>query len=254
MATLTLDYLNQSFTMGVSGDIDDFNVTDITDISATAQLTMTVAEAKAVFRYWTDASDITNAEADDIIYYVKMTEWPDDISNVCHANLVASSGAIGGDSFDANKSMVTHDFIRYLAEKLFNTHLGVDLFNNEEAMRDDLYAKGRTAWEAIDASLGAANGMTNTTTSNANITRQLMGQLMDASASRFSTLEATDASGTRALPFVENDIIEFKLTINAADNQHALTGVSAIPARPYRIQIKLIADSNTGHHNVVDDE
>jgi hypothetical protein len=37
-----------------------------------------------------------------------------------------------------SKMLVKHDFLRYLALKLFNTAQGVDLFNNESALISNL--------------------------------------------------------------------------------------------------------------------
>jgi hypothetical protein len=220
--------------MSTSATLESLNVDDIT-ADATAFFEISTADAKNVFRYSADANADANADS-DMIFYVKMDSWPVDISNICHAQLSENSVY---SSAAADRNLVTHDYIRYLALKLFNTHLGVDLFNNETDMRSSLYSSGKTKWEAVSALLSAANGKTNSDTGNDNISRRLYLQLIDQDISRFNALQEEDANGTRALPFVNGDIIEFKLSIDAAADQHLLTNVSAIPTHSYKIELRI---------------
>ena len=82
----------------------------------------------------------------------------DGILNPVHAMMddTASENPIAtGDSngtYVDNRMLVKHDFVRYLALKLFNTYQGVDLFSNENAMKEDLAAKGAAAWENVPRS------------------------------------------------------------------------------------------------------
>lgn len=91
----------------------------------------------------------------------------------------------GGGSFAANKSLVKHDFIRYISLHLFNTIHGVDFLNNETDLLENIVYYGDLArvgimsvldtigTQSADITMAAdASGnryLTNTQTSNTNI-------------------------------------------------------------------------------------
>jgi hypothetical protein len=153
----------------------------------------------------------------------------------------------------AERNLVKHDFVRYLAKSLFNTPHGVDLFSNEDALLTDLVQKGAGARLAIEASLNAvnqataANGAgshkysTNALTSAANFSRVLLRQVAQAAASRFHGTEG--ASGIRSIPFVAGDSISFKASISPAADQQLLTlpnQETAFHPRVYQIKLNLV--------------
>jgi hypothetical protein len=95
--------------------------------------------------------------------------------------------------------------------------------------------------------------MTNANTSAENICRVLMQQMTGSAIERFATLEALDANDRRSLPFQAEDSISFKVTINPADGQEELTGVSAFGGRSYEIRLVLV-DGTAENTEVAGDE
>lgn len=261
-----LNALETSVIMGLSGSMETAAIPTL-DASAVAVIQVSVDDMKAVFKYQTDSYDFTDLASTDIKYYVDSEALP--ALNPANAMLDASdsSGAITSVDISANKQLVAHDFVRYLATKLFNTYHGVDLFNNEVALlqnlrsicsedaegnawktvRETLAAVGMTAdpngADAIAglASNGTSSYMTNANSGPENICRVLFEQMTKTAISRFGTSVA-DSDAMQSIPFEANDSISFKLTINPAEGQNALTGVSEFGGRSYEIRLLLVAD------------
>ncbi len=252
----TLTGLNQNFTLGVSGELAG-EAPAILDVSAVAVYNVRTSDMRAVFKFQSDSFDVNDVDASDLKYYVYMNAWPADGSlNPVHAGM--SSGYILATAGDivANRNLVKHDFVRYLADKLFNTPHGVDLFSNEEALLSDLASKGAVAKAAIDASLNAVNQANATgggsaghmystnalTPAAANFTRELMRQIANQDPARFAGI--TGSTDIQSVPLADNDTISFKVSISPAANQHVLTDrPTAFDTRVY--QIKLVLKSSS---------
>ena len=269
MVDFVIEDFASSVTMGTAGTLASAAIPSL-DASSVAILEVDLDNMKDVFQFQTDSTDFVNTAATDLKYLVQMTNWPTlnpsnaMLDHTSSTNPIATTGS-DGSNLAANKMMVCHDFTRYLALKLFSTHFGVDLFNNEPELLQNLRAvtgsssSGQT-WYDINTSLTAVsttgdhigivtgdasgNYMTNAQPANTNICKSLFDQLMGAAPSRFSGL---GNSGTfQSLPFAADDTISFKLTIAAATNQHNLTGVSEIGNRVYKIKLVMKASpSNT---------
>jgi hypothetical protein len=208
--------------------------------------------------YQSDAADITNVSADDIKYYVFHRKWPTELKlNPNHAmmNKNESIGMLGiNEGFTNDKSLVKHDFIRYIAHRLFNTIHAVDLFNNEIELNENSVYLGETVRNNIDTILSNisttsssgtmsydASGnkyLTNDASGNTNLCREIMRHIAAVAPSRFYNNGTNDA-GLKNVPFIENDTLQYKVVIQAAASQNVLTGVSVIPSRSYTIKLIL---------------
>jgi hypothetical protein len=250
--------LDEEITMGASGELFGVAIPTM-DVSATAIFNVKTSSMRDVFQFQTDASDADQIkDSTDTLYYVKMDRWPTTgILNPVHAMMDHSDSEnpiATGDSngtYVDNRMLVKHDFVRYLALKLFNTYQGVDLFSNEDAMKEDLAEKGAAAWASISGDLHTANGnnpMTNSDDTN-NFSRQLLEQIINNDRDRLisdASAGTIDASNVvQAMPLVDGDTISFKITLKAATGQHNLTGVSAIGDRTYKIKLVLGSGTNT---------
>jgi hypothetical protein len=289
-----LDHFNTSFTLDACGQILQTTIPTI-DVSATAEVDIDVHMFRNVFRFWTDSSDVDGISpstdssannASDIKYYVKLEHWDASaVINPAHALVtnggIAYTGGSNNDGtvFDLSRSLVKHDFLRYISQQLFNTHLGVDLFTNEGDMTYNIAKQGHlygwgadpnasgaetSIWKTlVDASNGAmeadAGYYTNDTLTEANLTRELLGQLSNSADGRKrladilidnSNNTTKYADGTYAIPFENGDSVSLKVTLNAAANQHLLTGVGEIPPRTYRIKINLLDNIANQTHNI----
>lgn len=228
------------------------------EFDAAAVLHVDVDAMKNVFKFQTDSADVLDTDASDLKYYVHMDSWP----TLNPANAKMDSAAIATAGIADNKLMVAHDFTRYLADALFGTHQGVDLFNNEVALLQNLRlvcgsgAVGRT-WADIVSKLtavsttsdsasmvtdAAGNYTTNAFNSADNLCRVLHRQIASVAAERFTPL--ANSAEPQSLPFAVDDAISFSVTINPAANQHELTGVAPIAARTYKIKLVMKAAAN----------
>lgn len=249
----------------------------------TALLNLTVAQAKEMFHFQSDAIDVNNVVAEDLKYKLIYTpatldngvpdaSWMFDnfiYNTICdgtdnddHTYTVATSGA-------SNKA-VTHDYVRYLAYKLFNTHLGVDLFNNEEEVRNGLNDSARTAFDTVlqnihdhesndwlDASAATSEsaGGFKAVFGDNHPTYNIIQALINSHPERFYDLSNNFISGSQSgqtdpaqqaefsVPFVTGDVIQFQLTIKANSGQTDILSSLASPPtigdRTYRIRIEL---------------
>ena len=254
MVNFVLTGLNQTFTLGVSGEIASAAAPAI-DVSCVATYYVSLSDMKNVFKFESDSFDVNNVDASDTKYYVYMNAWPADLSlNPANAHHLTSAPILENSADVIEKrNFVKHDFVRYLALRLFNTAYGVDLFSNESELLSDLVTKGATAAGNIITALNAvdqapaARGTapqkysTNDLSGNTNFSRELLLQLSNTLAGRERLVTAVqDASGVLSIPFVADDTISFKVSINAASGQHNLTGrPNAIDTRTYKIQLVL---------------
>jgi hypothetical protein len=251
--------------MSVGATLDAGSTFSIGDVSGTAVYYISQTAIQSVFKFEADSWDINDISNIDVRYFTYMTNWPTDLLiNPSNAMLDKndSNGAILQVGIP-NKMLVKHDFLRYLALKLFNTAQGVDLFNNENALIANLDSVGQSAfrdisnslWEFSTGKLIKADGInsvvdassnllctTNNFVDNSNICRELFQQVLGNNANRFSSI-VFDGNGQASVPILSGDSISYKYTINPASNQNNLTGVSPFGGRTYQIKLLVVADS-----------
>lgn len=230
-----------------------------------------LSDMRAVFQFRTptnsviDVSDAIFDPSSNIQYHVFRKHWPTALKlNPSHAMLDRDessgmlTGSAGAGAYAADKSLVKHDFLRYIALHLFNTVHGVDLFHNEEDLRENIVYYGEVARVGIMAVLETAGTMsaditmsvdgsgnrysTNENTTVTNISRELMRQIAVSAPER---LTGGGGGGVlQSVPLSENDTLNFRVVMDASPNQHTLTNVSAIPSRSYNI--KLVMKTSLG--------
>ena len=265
----SLPALNQNYTLDICGSLLAAAPEAMTDVSAVATYHIKRTVLRSVFQFHSDSADVNDVDASDTKYYVFMNNWPLDASlNPAHASMTTTPMLPTAGDIMADKNLVKHDFVRYMAYKLFNTVYGVDLFSNENAVLNDISSKGRTAKDSIrtvldnvsttstvtgDHALATdASGnkyTTNAASTNTNVCRELIRQIGSSAPSRFnygvSNGDGLDLSSNvyRQVPFLDGDSINFKLTITPHATQHNLTGrPTAFEARVYKIRL-LVSDS-----------
>jgi hypothetical protein len=255
MVNFTLEGLNQNLSLDLSGALAGDAPATI-DASCVAIFNVKTSDMMDVFKFEADSFDVNDTDASDIKYYVYMNAWPPTLKlNPVHAHTLTASPMLEtAGEVVAERNLVKHDFVRYLAKSLFNTPHGVDLFSNEDALLTDLVQNGAAARLAIEASLNAVNQAaaalsgtaphkysTNAADTPANFSRVLLRQVAQAAASRFYGTEG--ASGIRSIPFVAGDSISFKASISPAADQQLLTlpnQATAFHTRVYKIQLNLV--------------
>lgn len=256
MVNFTLSGLNQAFTLGVSGELAGEAAAAL-DVSCIAVYNVKLSDMQAVFKFQSDSFDVNDTDASDIKYYVDMVNWPANLKlNPAHAHTLTSTPILA-DSVDivSEKNLVKHDFVRYLAQQLFNTPHGVDLFSNEDALLSDIVSKGATAYTDIKAALdavnmsNAANGIgankysTNALTTTGNFSRELLRQVAHHAPARFYGI--SNVTTVQSIPLAVDDTISFKVSISPYPAQHTLTSrPAAFNTRVYEIKLVLKADAN----------
>lgn len=255
----------------------------VIDTSATAVFYMKTSDLRNIFQFQTDATNINDLSSQDLKYYVNMNAWPE-FFDLNPANAMMdqdlSSGLLSvnpiatmeqnGQKYSPTKMFVKDDFIRYLALSLFGTYSGVDLFNNKQALEDNVQAqcdgsaKGHSWYDIsaslynVDMNLGTNPGlltdisglkyMTRYTMSPNNLCRELMNQIGYSDPNRFCNILST--ANIQSVPLYDGDSISFALSIRPASGQERIVNLSnPIPARNYRIKIYLISDTDTIHQN-----
>jgi hypothetical protein len=265
LINFTLSGLNQMILMSTNGLLDASAV-PLETTDATAVFYVKLSDMTNVFKIQTDSYDMNDTDASDVKYYVFHRKWPTELKiNPAHAmmNKTESDGMLGSsEMFAANKMLAKHDFLRYLAFKLFNTIHGVDLFSNESDLLENTTYWGEDVNANIHSILSSISTtssdtsmnydvsgnkyLTNANSDNTNLCRELVRQLTANAASRFGTI--VDANTPQGIPLMEDDSINFKVTFQAAPSQNLLTGVTEIPSRSYMIKLILknsISELNT---------
>lgn len=241
---------------------------------AAGVLYLSQTQVRDIFKFRTDAADVIDAAAEDIEYYVyddKFTELEINPANAMMNKPESFSPiALSGKEtpYPDNKCLVAHDFVRHLALDLFGSHIGVDIFNNELALVQNIRTKCGNGEEDVMGVINAAvkkvsvtstetdfeglageagsKYMTNANTTAENLCRELFNQMISLQPARFAGLDETsDDSVPRPLPFLAGDSINFKLTINPGENQHVfIRGESGEPvaSRIYEIRLKVVSD------------
>jgi hypothetical protein len=278
MVNFVLSALESNATLGLLGNVFSSPITDITS-DARAVFYVSESQIKSIFRYQTDSFDTINDPDSDIKYYTDYMSFTNLELNPANAMLNVSEAAQAiattdklGNELATNKMLVAHDFLRHMAEDLFGTHLGVDLFNNEKQLIQNIRDVCGTASESSvmsvinaaiqkvskqsTATLTGLKGdadlkyMTNENTTNENLCRVLFNQMMGAASARFASVQ--DTQGEQALPFEVDDSVNFKLTIHPASGQKLLTrsaGDAEVANRSYEIRLVVVSDSDTARVN-----
>jgi hypothetical protein len=243
-----------------------------------AEIEVSLCTFLKTFKFQMDSFDINNCKKNDIKYFVFKEHFFSDPNLrmnpadaiIKHTDLFQTDDDKSITSYPTNykenKKLLCHDFIRYLALKLFGTTHAVDLFDNETELLDDV--RRQCFISQSDASLSTMNniknimemcdvsnelldashcspstdydtiyGMSNKINTSDNICKMLFDQILGTDITRMAHLNRDDE--LQSLPLRDGDTIIYKMTIHAAENQHMLTEVDVIPPRIYEIRYVL---------------
>jgi hypothetical protein len=253
---LFTNHLAESVT-AAAATIPGFTTTMTSD--ATVECTGPAATVFQNTFYFKTDSDIATTSTDDVNYYVDLSSWTTvaaDLNASTNGTISLANGAfVDGES-------ISESFLRHLANTLFGTHLGVDLFNNETTVKTDLLTSTATLATTIqtaisDISVSGSDGdllgsagdkyLDDNVSSTKNITREMINQLLNNANSRERFNASNLASyikggqaGCYSVPFLPDDTISYKVTINPNASQD--TDVPVGPnttARSFRVKMKL---------------
>ena len=264
VSTMPASYYNNNNSKRFNIYIDDLNIDILaeyanmfgtpqvvgSDASANVSINVPLNVFKPLFVF---SLNPTEAEEDDLsnnsdISYHLMSEqslqnlsnWIDDSFNDIF-NLQIIQGRIDNSTSPPNQT-IGHDFVRYLAAKLFNTYQAVDLFSNEYDIRNSI-----SDFSYNNFKINLENNYSTTSFKVLSSVLQsgsrfvdLSGTFTDGSSSDISFITQEQGVNGRVYnyaPLLANDTIAFKLIISPAVNQNDLTGVEYFGARVYRVEL-----------------
>lgn len=222
-------------------------------VDAIAEYDIDISMLMNVFKFKTTVVDISdilikNDASENTTYYVNASQWDASaIINPFHAKMKTNEiGGTDATSFSPEKRLVKHDFMRYIAEKLFGYYYGLDFIANEEDVRESLADMGHTLFYggtmAVINDASSQSPFTNASTGIINITRQLITTIVDNSISR---LDGLNDGSINSIPFQVGDVLRFKIKCSPPDNQYLLTKlVTQIEDRIYQIDLNLKTTAN----------
>lgn len=109
---------------------------------ATAEFDLPVEFLRELFQYHTDASDVDDMVPTDTLYKLNYAPTSTQITSNFILNTIVTENR---QDSNAVAQDLARDYVRYIAKKLFNTVMGVDLFDNETELRANLHTSCRTA-------------------------------------------------------------------------------------------------------------
>jgi hypothetical protein len=234
-----------------------------TDISycATGVMYVPLNTMVSVFQFETTeisnntlSSTIFDNSAADITYHVNSSSYP--IINGAHSSMdnSLSQGRILDISY-ANYNNVKFDYIFYLLDTINISPLDSNnninwskiwyfFMGNHSKVRNDIeimFWNVKTDFETILSNAdNSGNGLTNSNTTNNNITRVLLKQLAHFDSDRLTTTNSnsiTNTTNKQNFPFIEGDTISNFVNI-------VLTDDDDVPDRKYRILLYLTNNSS----------
>lgn len=252
-----LEAFESQIQMSSSGLLPSAAAPALTGIDAVAEYWVSVSDMKNAFYFQTDSNDIDDLSGSDVTYHVA---WPE-YAKLNPAHALVTSNAISnvdqnGSNLPSNRKLVKHDFIRHISKDLFATHFGVDLFTNEQELKDNLAQLGDDSWLAIRQILQDANGLNEGETGSNNICRVLLQQVMHSQPDRLTSLPDLESSrhgslyNEYSIPFVDGDSIQFKVTVEPYPTQHTVVRDSVpVASRTYKIKVNIV--NSVGSSNAV---
>jgi len=211
---------------------------------ATADVDISTTLMQELFQFQTDSVDINDVSVNDIKYKVVYTP----ANPILPLGIdIDTSSNVSVDAIASNSGLnynITYDYLRFLAQSLFGTHLGVDLFNNEAAVRTALNTKFKTA---LNTMLVDDNGVEYTYDQDSYMKSSLL-QILNNAPARLTDISNNYTYGVDGvtgetwykMPFLAGDKIYFNLTVNPAATQSADTTGAAVQPRVYLIRGTLV--------------
>ena len=274
-AVFTLSALNCAFNMDLSALFDGTDGVDIS-YSAEGRLYFRTSDMKKLFRFQTDASSVGELNLEDTQYFIDQSQCETmfatssqsadvdapakKVINVVHSSLQEVKDVNDANTYasasDTNQNLLRADFVRYLAYSTTGSVHGTDLFDNENELLTDLGSKGHSLFftdilQAFNNAGTKENPLTDASNGEANMSRVIMSQMKKSTPERFANV--VDTAADQAVPFLDGDILNFKLTINPHPDTKNITGMTqAVQPRVYKISIELVADNvagTTGYDN-----
>ena len=261
---LFLDKLDVTVSLDVTGLIQEKPHVIAIEHDAVADVDVSLEVMQKLFQIGVDGFDDSDTGKPTRFYVVndKIPSSLDVGANSYMTKYPIGDTDINGNNYPTSYQSIKFDFVRYLAEKLFNTHYAVDLFTNQVVLRDDVGDNVNTGYKTticdlmkkvsttgdhsglLSPPVGDPDGkfLTEDTSGNDNLCRELYLQLVSKTPSRFNAL--IKRTTKQPLPLLEGDTIGFRVIVNPATDQHQIIDPSNNPILPrkYLVRFKLVEE------------
>jgi hypothetical protein len=251
--------------IGVSGEVSSAPYNPAFEKwNAVAKCDIPVDILSNMFFFQTDHFDINNLNSEDIRFYVDASQIPNSInlaSSVVGNGAVISVNALN-QPLSSSDMVIGKDYVKHLANILFDTPFGVDLFINETELVNSVNAGLVSIWNScannlLDVSTDGTNpafplqgssghkyllansqAEDDNKTSKYNICRELYRMLISRVPSRFTDLPSIqvseeqhavvdpDALNLYNLPLIVGDQILMRVVFKPSDQQKSFQNSS----------------------------
>lgn len=258
-----------------------------------AHLWVDASSVREVFKFGTNSVDINDVSAEDMYFFVDADGFRDLPTNTLRADEIdAGSGA--GTKSEQFKDLIGHsyvqdsaegsarqyirdpnnvhytadnkglikDVLRNLAHELFGTQYGVDIFNNETDLCNNMAVRLREKLDtlgSIHTTLKDASGNTSGNDNAGNIGNIIFKHIVSQAPSRLKDISGnpsdlyTNSSATITgqtgdnisirlyrMPLLANDTLRFEISVVYATNQeNVVSRATPIPNRYYEVVLHL---------------
>jgi hypothetical protein len=222
----------------IHADLSGNATSPFTGMDASATIDVSLNLLKSIFMFQSDSVDVCNNVLSDVKYKVvdPTTSW---VYSPADADLLETNGIVPS----ADLNLVQYDWVRYLAQSLFGTHLGVDLFTNEEEVRSNLVTDSLNALKGrftALAGLGELNddNVLDENEVEINPSRQILRQIIHSDSTRLDELGSEDGNGYFEMPLIAGDKLYFIFTAKSDASQNDIVADSNVPEdRTYLIRM-----------------
>ena len=256
-----LSGLNTSVDLGVSaltggGDLE------IQACNAEATIKVKIHDMKEMFQYkinYLTKNDGTVADADDDITYFINNDNNSHIDPKQIVNAIVDKGPMldnfYGKTLTSDDQLIANDFLRFIGMYIFNNAYS-NLISNEYEVKSDINTQLTNAFTKICNEVLKSGINNDNDESKFNICRELYFNLMKYYESRFDENNNNITNNNNnnlknPLPFMVDDIICFKTTINLNSEQGTVTvtnnnntTTTKQKFRTYLIKLQMVDDLN----------
>ena len=223
---------------------------DVLSMSAhsSAELDISYSDISGVFRYSTDAIDVS----DTLLTDMSFAHVSSQLGTLSIKDSVVDSNTRIGPFSGAT---IEFDVVRHLAQEIFGSYTAVDIFQNESALRADVsrcdLSFNALMKEQLDL-LGTGTYVLGNTdySGNKNFAREITRQLLsaagdprriqaDLSNNHASDLSGNQTTGLRDIPFRNGDIICMKVNYQFTSANSVIAGAGTPANRNYIIKLKI---------------
>lgn len=201
---------------------------------------ISASKFSGMFQITIDSSDIDDLSANDVIYSVASSTFPD----VSYSAASVSSGKVNSSYAD---QALAKDVVRHIAKCITGGYAAADIFSNESDLLSDVQDHDASFSAAFSTILGNAGTSTAPASTDVLSTaKNLLAVTLGVSA-RSETLFAdisnatqTDGAITVPVKFVTGDKLIVRINYSSSTVSHP--GENDVTDRSYKVVLNLVAD------------